>query len=495
VSGPQLSRVELDAASGQFGLVLPTRNPLIHELGCRRGSFDACREIVTWISTALQHGTCAPASRVSASMATSVLARSSTSSMATDAIAPRPQALRGGVQVRRWYGVPATRLRTVLGGPRAAIFAPCLRAVRSCQGAAVLTTLGAAELSTCSPPMTTTPIALVCSLGAEPGRPRLAYLTEQASFSFVACLLPAKMGSVIAFIAGLLAATTTAAAAPPPVDALSWLPASTQSVTGAPGAGVSLLKWLRDTVQQYADTLGTEFPACWSSVTAPIVASYQIWGGGSDEEAAVLAQGQIDRAALEKCIDRTLRMGSSPRPRISRLGHITMVNAKGLGRMYIGWTPSWIVWHSHRARVRELLAATNRKKSTISPALESALRRVDRQASLWFGTTLDYSKLFLGVASLSVGGSVDTAASPPTAGATFEYASTDDAKRAADAVTTAGGAAALAPELRAVARDARPIVKDRFLELKLDGQAIVNERAMAAFEAWLDQKRHELAGP
>jgi hypothetical protein len=72
---------------------------------------------------------------------------------------------------------------------------------------------------------------------------------------------------------------------------------------------------------------------------------------------------------------------------------------------------------------------------------------------------------------------------------TFEYASSDDAKQAAGAVTAASTDAALAPELRALARDAHPTIRDRFVDLQLDGKVMVDNATTAALQQWIEAKR------
>jgi hypothetical protein len=73
--------------------------------------------------------------------------------------------------------------------------------------------------------------------------------------------------------------------------------------------------------------------------------------------------------------------------------------------------------------------------------------------------------------------------------ASFEYASPEDAKRAAAAVAAASTDPALPPELQALARAARPAVIDRFVGLQLDAKAVLDDRTMPALQTWLEKKR------
>jgi hypothetical protein len=114
---------------------------------------------------------------------------------------------------------------------------------------------------------------------------------------------------------------------------------------------------------------------------------------------------------------------------------------------------------------------------------------------MWFGTTQDYSALFLGIPSRSFSGSVDPTTSDPKLRVTFEYPTADDANRAATAVTVAAANARLAPEVRALARDARPAAKDRFLGLEFSGKAMLGDSTIAALQAWIVKKKAELTEP
>jgi len=301
---------------------------------------------------------------------------------------------------------------------------------------------------------------------------------------------------VLAFVAALLAAGTTAkAAAPPPVASLSWLPAATHSISGAPGANVPLLHWMRDTAtaaaKHFPGALDDKLPDCWARVTAPVVASYQVWAAFPLEESAVLVQGHVDRRLLESCLDTTMRNLRSP-PRISRTGAITQFEAESLGNWSIGWTPAWLVVHSSRGRVEELLAALKRKAS-IAPALAAAIARANRSA-FWGATTLDYSSVFLDVPSRSVVMTLPSAAEGIVY-CTWEYASAEDATRAVRAMDAASRDPELGTELRRIVHDARYLAKDRFMVLELDARLFTDGATMAAMQAWIERKRAAPARP
>jgi hypothetical protein len=189
-----------------------------------------------------------------------------------------------------------------------------------------------------------------------------------------------------------LIVTPVATPALPSVDSLAWLPANTEQIVGARGDQVPALKAMRD--KPFPGTPDKKFPECWSRVTKPIVASYQVWGGVEDRESAMLAQGRIDRALAEACIEETMRLLERP-VRMSRTGDITEFETERHGRGYVGWTASWVVWHSDRGRVEQLLGASRGKRS-IFPVLAAAIARVDRSGT-WFAITQDYSDRFIGV--------------------------------------------------------------------------------------------------
>jgi hypothetical protein len=74
----------------------------------------------------------------------------------------------------------------------------------------------------------------------------------------------------------------------------------------------------------------------------------------------------------------------------------------------------------------------------------------------------------------------------------FEYASADDAKRAATAVTAAGADLTLVPALRALARDTQPAVKGRFVNLRVNGKVLADEMTMKALQDWIERKKAAL---
>jgi hypothetical protein len=316
---------------------------------------------------------------------------------------------------------------------------------------------------------------------------------------------------VLVSVGFLVAFLVTADAAPVPVppglESLSWLPPNTVAISGAPRDQVSLLKWLRATPKTFPGMAAKPLPGCWDRVTRPIIASYQVWRGEPDDEAAVLVQGAVDRVRAESCIAETVRMlrasvrtlPDSPRNpglslKTSRTGAITRFDAERFGRTYVGWTESWVVWHPKRERVEELLAAS-RNQGTISPVLKSAIARSDRSAVLWGADTRDYSSVFTDVPSRSWTLSIAWAGSSLLTRVSFEYASTDDAKRAAAAVTAASADTALPAELRALARDARPAVRDRFVDLQLDAMIMADDKTLPALQTWLEKKRAASAKP
>ncbi len=313
-----------------------------------------------------------------------------------------------------------------------------------------------------------------------------------------------SVGFLFAF---LVTADAAPVPAPPPLESLSWLPPNTVAISGAPRDQVSLLKWLRDTPKTFPGMSAKPLPGCWDRVTKPIVASYQIWSGEPDDGAAVLVQGAVDRVRAELCIAETVRMlrasmstlpEASHIPRLSlktsRTGAITRFDAQLFGRTYVGWTKSWVVWHPKRERVEELLAAS-RKQGTISPVLKSAIARADRSAVLWGADTRDYSSFFTAVANRSWTLAAAWAGSSLVTRVSFEYASADDAKRAVAAVKAASTDTALPAELRALARDARPAVRDRFVDLQLDAMIMADDKTLPALQTWLEKKRAALVKP
>ena len=279
----------------------------------------------------------------------------------------------------------------------------------------------------------------------------------------------------------------TVAAAPPPAGSLSWLPADTVAVSGAPRDQVSQLKWLRDTAKLFPALRDRPLPGCWDRVTRPIVASYQVWTGAPDDEAAVLAQGPVDRARAESCIAETSRTAQLPL-QMTRTGAVTQFDAEPFGRTYVGWTSSWVVWHPKRARVEALLAAL-RNQGTISPALAAGVARVDRSATLWGADTRDYSRPVTGVPSRSWTLAARAAGSTIVMRVSFEYASADDARRAAAAVAAARTDPQLPSDLQALAGAAQPSVRDRFVDLQLDAKVLFDERTLPALQSWLERKR------
>jgi len=291
----------------------------------------------------------------------------------------------------------------------------------------------------------------------------------------------------------LAALLVTVAAPPPPAGFLSWLPANTVAITGAPRDQVSQLKWLRETITPFLRAVEKAPPKCWDQVAKPIVASYQVWADAAGDEAAALVQGAVDRARAEACIAETFGLLGSPL-QVTRAGAITQFDNDMFGRTYVGWTPSWVVWHPQRARVEELLAAS-RKPGSISPALAAAIARADRGGLLWAADTRDDSSLLTGVPSRSWTVATRRVGATLLVRASFEYASPEDAKRAAAAVAAAGTDAGLPPELQALARAARPAVVDRSVGLQLDAKAVLDDRTMAALQAWLEKKRAALVKP
>jgi hypothetical protein len=285
----------------------------------------------------------------------------------------------------------------------------------------------------------------------------------------------------------LISALLVVVAAVPPVGSLGWLPADTVAISGAPRDQVSLLKWLRETAKTFPALRDKPLPGCWDRVTKRIVASYQIWTGAPGDEAAVLAQGPMDRARAESCIAETSRTAQLPLE-MTRKGAVTQFDAEPFGRTYVGWTPSWVVWHPQRERVEALLAALP-KQSTISPALAAAIARVDRSAMLWGADTRDYSRIVTGVPNRSWTLVARTSGSTIVTRVAFEYASGDDARRAAAAVAAAGTDPKLPPELQALARSAQPTVRDRFVDVQLDAKLLVDERTLPALQSWLERKR------
>jgi hypothetical protein len=286
----------------------------------------------------------------------------------------------------------------------------------------------------------------------------------------------------------LMTAAAAPAPAPPPVASLAWLPANTAGIVGAPRDDVSMLKWLRQTATLFSDKRGKPLPECWDRVTKPIVASYQVLAGLEDNDgAAVLVQGRVDRTRAEACIVETLRTLPSPL-RMSRTGAITQFDADLFGSTYVGWTPAWVVWHPKRERVEELLAAIAKERA-IPPVLAAAIARVDRSATLWSADTRDYSSLFTSVPNRSWTLAASRAGSNTLMRVSVEYAAADDAKRAAAALAAARADAALASELRALARDVRPTVRDRFVDLQLDGKFLTDTNTMSALQAWMEKKR------
>jgi len=275
----------------------------------------------------------------------------------------------------------------------------------------------------------------------------------------------------------------------PDVDSLSWLPGNTQKILGAPGDQEPFLKWLRTTPRYFPDALDTKLPDCWSLVTKPIVASYQVWGGKEDKDSALLVQGPVDRTLLESCLGETLRILRST-SRLSHAGAITEVESDRFGRAYLGWTPFWVVWNSNRARVEELIAASGGKRS-MPPLLAAAVARVDRSGQMWFASTEDFSVMFSGVPSQSVIGAVG-----PGSGTlmrmTFEYESPANARRAARAVKAASNDIALDDEIRSLARDARPLLRGRFMDLQVDSGIINDPTMMKALQDWVERKKAAL---
>jgi hypothetical protein len=195
----------------------------------------------------------------------------------------------------------------------------------------------------------------------------------------------------------LAALLVTVAAPPPPAASLGWLPPNTVAITGAPRDQVSQLKATRDALKPFLRAVEKAPPKCWDQVAKPIVSSYQIWADTAGDEAAALVQGSVDRARAEACIAETFALLGSPL-QMTRTGAVTQFDNEMFGRTFVGWSPTWVVWHPQRARVEALLAAS-RKPGSIAPALAAAIARADRGGLLLAADTRDDSSLLTGVPS------------------------------------------------------------------------------------------------
>jgi hypothetical protein len=247
-------------------------------------------------------------------------------------------------------------------------------------------------------------------------------------------------------------------------------PADTTTIAGARGAGVPALDALREAAVAYPE-LDRRLPGCWSDLTPSIIASYQVWHGPDDERPALVLAGAIDRASLEKCVEKTLRRLRAS-PRLLRSGAVTEIRNERFDRSYLGWTPWFVVWHRDRARVQQLLSAAGMK--TIPPALAAALGRADWSATYWCVATLDLSAGLWGIPARSLSFAVRTRwtlgddDAKPGLVATFEYASAEEAKRAAMILRSRGLDAARSADARKLAQEARPTVRDRLLDVQVD---------------------------
>jgi hypothetical protein len=291
-----------------------------------------------------------------------------------------------------------------------------------------------------------------------------------------------EMSGRLVVVITLLVTTAAACTSAPPVASLSWLPGDTVAIAGAPRAGVAPLRALREAAKALQGPGDKPLPECWDRVTKPIAASYQIWGEVAGDSGGVLVQGRVDRARAEACIEEVFRVLHSSLE-ISRDGELTRFDSP-FGRANVGWTPEWVVWHPNRERIEALLAAS-RERGTISPVLAGAIARVDRKAMHWSADTRDDSGFVTGVPSRSWTLAVDRS----EARVSFEYASPADAKRAVAAVAAASTDDALPPELRALAREARPKVVDRFVEAQVDAKVMASEETLGALAAWVEKKR------
>jgi hypothetical protein len=263
-------------------------------------------------------------------------------------------------------------------------------------------------------------------------------------------------------------------------EPLECLPADTFSVVGAPRAEAPLVHLL----VQYAGYAKQKVP-CIAEEAALVTSSYQVWNALEDHEPVGLAQGSLDRKPLESCIETALRsLGTSPR--LSRSGAITEVDDPLFDRVFLGWTPSWIVWDADRTRVQRMMSALHAKKTSISPFLGDALAHVDR-SHLWGVSLADLTSRSLGMPSAWV--AVETTAGGH-AGAmldvAFELGSHPRAEQAAMAAKRAFDQ--LPANLRAPARTAEIRVDDDLVRLILDADVWLKPEAMATVQSLVRKK-------
>jgi hypothetical protein len=262
-------------------------------------------------------------------------------------------------------------------------------------------------------------------------------------------------------------------------EPLAWLPPETTAVVGAPGADGPMVHLMA----QYAGYAKRPIP-CIAEVTSRLTASYQIWLGAGDRDAAGLGQGAIDRNALESCIEAALRALDAS-PRLTRHGAITEVDNK-LGRVFVGWTSSWIVWHSERARVQQMLSSLRGR--TLSPALAAALARVDR-STFWGASLQDIASPLFGVSSRSVKMELTSSAwrTGKSLDVTFDFGSRPQADQAA--VGAKAALEGLPAELQPAARTVDVAVDGGLLRLILDSDVWMQPPTMATVQGLIDKKR------
>jgi hypothetical protein len=292
---------------------------------------------------------------------------------------------------------------------------------------------------------------------------------------------------VIAFLIGLLATAGAASGARPGLaKTLGWLPTGTVTVSGAPGDKAPVLIWLRSAPRAWG--VG-ELPACWSGIQSAIVAGYQVWRD-RDDSPPFLVQAETDRSRVEACLEQTLR-AMHANPRLTRAGAVTRIESDLFEPTHIGWSRSWIIWHTERDRVDELLSALG-KRSRPSPILK-VLSRVEPSVLIWAASTLDHTGPVLGIPNRSMTAATTMPPSGPIMRLTFEFGSAAEVGRALAAVEAIRSNAALPEEIRALARDVRVTPESRFLHVEVKTDELLGDKTQAALRAFLET--HKPAPP
>jgi hypothetical protein len=276
--------------------------------------------------------------------------------------------------------------------------------------------------------------------------------------------------------AGLRIVTRVPAEAEP----LAWLPAEAVSVVGASRGDAPSLH----VMTRYAGSAKRP-PPCIADVTSRLTASYQFWVGAEDHESTGLAQGAIDRNAMENCLESALRALDTT-PRLTRRGAVTQVEDEIFGRVFVGWTSSWVVWHSDRARVQKTLAALRGK--TLAPALAAVLARVDR-SGMWSASLRDVAGSLLGVPSRSMTLESSSWKEGADLYVTFDFGSGAAAERAKSAAKALVADETLPADLRAAARNLDPTVDGGFLHLNLEASVWMKPSTMATVQAIIEKKQ------